>query len=211
MAEKQIIAKFAGRCKACGNSISAGDQIFWEQGKGARHIKCEEVKRLVESNMTDGSVKREEPKVFALPAIPEALDTIIKAYFNEGEYCSGWSVSTATQSLEILGLGHYLSGWGWIFDNNAKKALGESFTLAQAMTYAEPILRAKHDAAEVKRLAGDNKRAEAFSEARRTGKEVVLKRWSEDCNDSREECNVDNLTMVAMPDGTTKTTRNHTW
>ncbi len=35
-----MIAKFAGKCNKCGESIQAGSKINWEKGKGAQHISC---------------------------------------------------------------------------------------------------------------------------------------------------------------------------
>ena len=204
MAEKQITAKYAGRCKTCRNAISIGDQIFWEQGKGTRHVKCPE-------NKVDVLTSEPEPRAFVLPALSDAPGTVITAYYYDGEYCSGWMVSTATESLEKLGLGHYLSGWGWKLEDAAKKALGDSFTITQAIAHAEPILRAKHDAAEAKRLAGEQKRADAFSEARRSNNPVVLNQWSEECDGSEEECDIDTVTKYAMPDGSIKTSRSHSY
>ncbi len=37
-----ITAKFAGRCTKCGGQIAAGEQIEWERGAGAKHVKCPE-------------------------------------------------------------------------------------------------------------------------------------------------------------------------
>ena len=153
----------------------------------------------------------EQPRPFVPPTLPDPLDTIVVSYYYDGEYCSGWMVDGAKESLEKLDLGGYLSGWGWKLDDAAKKALGERFTIAQAIAYAEPILRAKHDAAEARRLAGDQKRADAFAEARRTGQPVVLKRWSEECDGSTEECDVDSVTLYALPDGSTEKTRSHSY
>lgn len=50
-----------------------------------------------------------------------------------------------------------------------------------------------------------------FDEARVTGKPVTLNSWMEDCNDPREECSTDVVTLYAMPDGTRKINRQHTW
>ena len=35
-----IRAKFNSRCPRCGNFINAGDEIEWERGKKATHVKC---------------------------------------------------------------------------------------------------------------------------------------------------------------------------
>ena len=50
-----------------------------------------------------------------------------------------------------------------------------------------------------------------FEKAKETGKKQILSRWADDCNDPREECSTDIVTVWAMPDGSTKTERQHTW
>ena len=50
-----------------------------------------------------------------------------------------------------------------------------------------------------------------YEQAKETGEPVELRRYTTDCNDPSEECNLDIVTIYAMPDGTTKTVRNHTW
>lgn len=50
-----------------------------------------------------------------------------------------------------------------------------------------------------------------FDMARETGKPIILNSWMEDCNDPREDCSTDVVTLYAMPDGTRKTKRQHTW
>jgi hypothetical protein len=118
-------------------------------------------------------------------------------------------VSDLDGILEKLGVAHYVSGWGTKLETNAYKALGDKFTLAQAEAYARPILEAKAKAKYDAAIAKQNKKADAFSEAARTGQKVILKQWSEDCNDPSEECDIDNIIQYAMPDGTTKTIRSH--
>jgi hypothetical protein len=50
-----------------------------------------------------------------------------------------------------------------------------------------------------------------FEAAKTTGERQVLRSYIADCNDPKEECSTDIVTVYAMPDGTTKTVRNHTW
>lgn len=70
------------------------------------------------------------------------------------------------------------------------------------------ILRAED--AEKQTQKNDKKDA-MFAEAASTGERQILRQWSEECNDPREECDIDNIIQYAMPDGTTKTERYHTW
>lgn len=181
--------------------------------KARRAMEKEAMENVKVKASMQVSVERpvEQPRPFILPTLPDPLDMKVRTSWSEGEYYSGWTVDVGEPSLELLGLGHYLSGWGWTLESTAKKALGESFTIAQAISYAEPILHAKHNNTEAIRLAGDQKRADAFDEARRTGQPVVLKRWSEECDGSEQECDIDNITLYALPDGKTKKVRSHSW
>jgi hypothetical protein len=60
-------------------------------------------------------------------------------------------------------------------------------------------------------VEAEAKKAIIFEAAKTTGTKQVLSSYGDDCNDPREECSYDQITVWAMPDGTTKTTRQHTW
>ena len=62
-----------------------------------------------------------------------------------------------------------------------------------------------------KKAEAKAERQAKFDEAAITGQPVVLQSYATDCNDPKEECSTDIVTVYAMPDGTTKTTRQHTW
>lgn len=51
----------------------------------------------------------------------------------------------------------------------------------------------------------------AFAEAKTTGKPVAVKSWTDECDGSVDDCSIDIVTKYAMPDGTTKITRTHTY
>ncbi|BFH18296.1 hypothetical protein J6TS7_20940 [Paenibacillus dendritiformis] len=72
--------------------------------------------------------------------------------------------------------------------------------------------KAKQDAEE-KAAFDERKRQldEKFEEAKRTGERVLMRSWHDRCNNPREECSLDIVSEWAMPDGTTKVTRQHTW
>lgn len=53
--------------------------------------------------------------------------------------------------------------------------------------------------------------AEKFKQARETGKKVELERWSAECDDPSADCDLDIIVEYAMPDGTTKIERYHTY
>lgn len=47
--------------------------------------------------------------------------------------------------------------------------------------------------------------------AKETGEKQLIQQWSEPCNDKNEECDLDICFQWAMPDGTTKVTKIHTY
>lgn len=86
-------------------------------------------------------------------------------------------------------------------------ALGMEFTFPQVVELTRPAREEK----EAKAKAKAEERKSKFDEAARTGMRVELRSWMEDCNDPSEECSLDHVTEYAMPDGTTKRERQHTW
>lgn len=50
-----------------------------------------------------------------------------------------------------------------------------------------------------------------FEKARETRKPQIIEQYPVECNDPNEECSIDIVTVYAMPDGTRKITRHHTW
>lgn len=75
----------------------------------------------------------------------------------------------------------------------------------------EQVIAAHDDAIEAKNQARMKKEAAIFAKAKETGEKQILKNWSEECNDHEEECNIDNIVVYAMPDGSRKEERHHTW
>jgi hypothetical protein len=57
----------------------------------------------------------------------------------------------------------------------------------------------------------EKKRAEIFEKARKTGQKQIIKSYTVDCCDPREDCDVDIVTVYAMPDGTESKTQVHTY
>lgn len=58
----------------------------------------------------------------------------------------------------------------------------------------------------------EKERIEAlFAKARETGKPQVIEQYPVECNVPEEDCDIDIVTIYAMPDGTRKTERHHTW
>ena len=57
----------------------------------------------------------------------------------------------------------------------------------------------------------ESKRAAIFEKAKDTGEKQQLNKFTVPCNDPKEECDVDIITVYATPDGKVETVRNHTW
>lgn len=131
----------------------------------------------------------------------------ITLHYHDGEHLSGWSVhGPAADLLEEIGLCRGVEVWGRCMENDAVKALGESFTFPQAMEFARPALNAKA----AKAREAEEAEAAKYAEAKDTGKPVEMKQWTEPCDGTVTECSWDHVTRYAMPDGSTKVTRAHT-
>jgi hypothetical protein len=202
----EIYAKYPGRCKKCGQNIAVGEKIDWKKGEGASHLECPAAPAAPKIEPPQA------PKMEEIYSVPENLrETVIECSYHDGEYLSGYSVYDPTNTLEKLGLCRYIDGWGSKIDDSTIKALGEKFTLGQAEVYAKPSLEQKAREKYEKALKKYTETTGAFEEAKRTGKPVIIAEWSDECNDPDEECDIDNITKYAMPDGSTKIERSHTW
>ena len=143
----------------------------------------------------------------------------IKVIYHEGSPLSGHmtSYNEKDKSNEIdkllkeLGLAKDISGWGTIVDADFVKKVGETFTLSQAKKYVQP----KIDAIEEKRIKKEKIKNEhqknALKQAKESGEKVRITSYSIGCTDREEECNLDIVTVWAMPDGNITDTINHTW
>ncbi len=135
----------------------------------------------------------------------------IKVKFKDGEYLSGYTVTgdkweeidAVRKMLEELGVVKWVSGWGYIVSEEMVRELGEEFTYPQVLEYLRPLREEK--------ARKEAERQAKFEEAKRTGKPVELSRIAVECNDPDEECDIDIITVYAMPDGSIKEKREHTW
>jgi hypothetical protein len=77
------------------------------------------------------------------------------------------------------------------------------------------VEKAKKEVAEVQKLLNSLKakeeEANALTRAKATGKPQVIRGWMDECNDPKEECSLDRVSLMMNPDGTTTTVRTHTW
>lgn len=206
-------AKYPGRCTKCGGIINVGDKIEWTPATRARHIICptqSQSKQNASKNIEAVEFKPVEPEpIYQVPE--DQKPVIIKPYYYDGEYLSGFMVHDGNKELEALGLGRYVDGWGFRISEKIITEIGQEFTLQQAEDYARPTLEAAAKAKADKINQKNEKKSGAFAEAKRTNQPVIIKQWSTECNHEVEECDIDDLTQYAMPDGSTKTTRSHSY
>jgi len=153
------------------------------------------------------SAAKEAARIEEARAI-RAGEIVIRPEWHDGEILSDWEVfGEAAKALEEIGAAKYINGWGYCVEGAIIKVLGKEFTFPQV---AE-LLRPAREEKEAKKRAREEARQAKFAEAKSTGQRVELRSWMEDCNDPREQCSLDHVTEYAMPDGTTKIVRQHTW
>lgn len=112
--------------------------------------------------------------------------------------------------LEELGVAKRY-GYSRELTREAKEVLGTEFTYAEAKAFADRKNKEVEEKEEQERTNEENEKKEKFEEAKRTGKRVVLTRYSVPCSNKNEDCDLDNVVVYAMPDGTEKTEKHHTW
>lgn len=78
----------------------------------------------------------------------------------------------------------------------------------------QDMLSIYNEIIETKKAKKDEKemaKAAIFAKAKKTKEKQILNQWSQECTDPDESCDIDNIIEYAMPDGTIKTERHHTW
>lgn len=177
-----------------------------EEIKAAKPAIIEELKRR-QAAEAERKAQKQREREENFRAI-RAGEKQIELTYHDGEYLSGWQVfGEARELLEELGLAKWVSGWGYLVQDKVVQALGEKFTYPAAVEYVRPIQEAKA----AKRAAKEAERQAKIQEAKETGKPVLLRKWTEPCNDPHEECDIDIIYEYAQPDGRITQSRMHTW
>lgn len=61
-----ITAKFHSACLECMGDIEAGDQIFWQKGRGTKHKECpEEIQKNYEVEIADDYSNWKDPSNYS--------------------------------------------------------------------------------------------------------------------------------------------------
>lgn len=130
----------------------------------------------------------------------------------EGEIVTGYVTTELAETFLLeLGVAEEVNGWGTKVNNDVVEALGTSFTYAQVKEYTEQKNAYKEAKKEEAREEKAQEEKKKFTEAKETDKPILLRRYNAPCTDLEEECDMDIVEIYAMPDGTTKTVRKHTW
>jgi hypothetical protein len=200
-----------GRMIAKYNIIRQGDSLaIYNRPKTAAEV---EIIRAAKPEILAELIRREEESAAKEAAMVEearairAGEIVIKPTVEDYDGIPLYVVyGEAAKALKEIGAAKdvaYSTQVNW----EIIKALGKEFTFPQVVELTRPAREEK----EAKAKAREEERQAKFDEAKRTGQKVLLRSWCEDCNDPREECSLDHVTEYAMPDGTTRRERNHTW
>lgn len=87
-------------------------------------------------------------------------------------------------------------------------------SFAEYKKVAAEAMRRKEEKEQAKKERDEQRRKEIeakFEEAKKTGKPVEINRWTEECSDPEEECDLDIVVEYALPDGRTEIKKFHTW
>jgi len=142
-----------------------------------------------------------------IKAIESGEQKIVAEYY-DGEYLSAYQVfGVAGELLASIGAAEYVEGWGWRVNDAIVKKFGTEFTLPQVKEYMEAFCKAKK-AEEAKK---ETELQAKFEEARKSGKPALLQVNVTQCDGSVEECSGDIIERFALPDGSVKETRTHTY
>ncbi|SFD41626.1 hypothetical protein SAMN05216238_101240 [Lentibacillus persicus] len=129
--------------------------------------------------------------------------TTIKVNKRSGKLLNGYVIfGHEAELLKELGVAKTAGGWQTLVDEEFIEAVGEEFTYEQAAAYAKPLVE--------KREKEQAEKDAKIAEAKKTGEKVTIRQWQEKCNNARKNCELDNMSEVALPDGKTKIERRHT-
>lgn len=140
----------------------------------------------------------------------------------------GYSIINKEQSNKLSDFENTLNKHRFILDNNILfnsylentefSDYSISYTyrinmadLIEVMKKASEIISEKGKSKKERKLKEIQRIKKLFELAKETGKPQEIESYSDLCNDEKEECNIDIITIYAMPDGTKKKVREHTY
>jgi hypothetical protein len=172
---------------------------IWNTGGGDDELA--EVRRMTEAEQV-GFI----PEVRATGLYRVDSEARVRLTHPDGRGWQAWKHLPSGRAILDNAPGkHWLPGGG----NVAYLLTEEQYqTLKTEYEQAVTAYRAKQEAI---RSAGDQKRLAAFAEAKRTGEPQPLESWMAPCGSRGVECSTDFVCEYAMPDGTAKIERQHTF
>ena len=179
------------------NGVSLNEELLTEI-KAIKDKLISERKELIKdtvSKIAAGEIKIVFKEVGCeYPTIIAWVDDIPKAL-------KGQEIDLMEKAIEVFD--KYFCGDACAYiKNRAKVNKACEMTLEDALNMKEIIK---------KREERENKLKDIFKKAKETGIKQEIRHWSEECNDTNEACDIDIVTEYAMPDGSKKIVRSHTW
>ena len=143
----------------------------------------------------------------------EVENGTIELVLEEGEILTGYRAKSfmANKMLEEIGAAEDVAGFGTKVNKDVVEALGTSFTSAQKKKYMDNKIAKIDEKIEYFKEEKAQEEARKFEQAKVENKPVLLERYNTNCNDPKEECDIDIIHVYAMPDGSKKMERKHTW
>lgn len=165
----------------------------------------EEQYNIVETAIADFKEEIAQARAMHLEDIKAGRKQISVTY-HDGEYLSGWEVvGEEAELLEKMKVVKYVPGWGYRVPDEL--VIDGKLTYVDAKAYSDRI----NNTTASKQNAEKAKREAVFANARESGTKQVLTSYMVDCDDPKEECSFDTVTVYAMPDGSTSTSRIHNY
>jgi hypothetical protein len=128
-----------------------------------------------------------------VPEIVEKVEFLMNRYRKETLN----EITSKSKKIDI-NVGYTVDGW-------------REIELATVLKILQPVAEKSEKEKEERRKAKAEKERMAFEEAKATGKPVLLSSYPTDCDGSEEGCDVDIVSIYAMPDGNVKEERVHTY
>jgi len=158
------------------------------------YIKEIEKEKKQEEKRIDEKIKKQ-----AYANCPEGY-TPCRQNWSNGDLCSAeYQTSDEGLTVKILDSDLIENHMGWYYIENSK------------IEKAREERRAEQTKKQEAKEKEQQKEIDALKKAQETNEPQVLTSYSTDCNDPKEECSTDIITVYINPDGTKKSTRQHTW
>lgn len=179
------------------NGVSLSEELLAEM-KAIKDKLISERKELIKdtvNKIVSGEIK------IVFKEVGSEYKTIIAWVDDIPDPLKGQEIDLMEKAIKVYNKDFYGDACAYI-KNRSKVNKACEMTLEDALNMNEIIK---------KREERENKIKDIFKKAKDTGVKQEIRHWSEECNDPNEDCDIDIITEYAMPDGTKKVVRSHTW